>query len=249
MREAPGCFPVETPARRPQPENICERSATALALYCWSGHIRHMLAKPSGAPAYVLGHLWGWQHRKLTTWALELMDVQPTDRILDVGCGVGMALVRLQRAAAGGFVAGLDHSQTMAKLAARRTAAAIARHEVAVVCGDALALPWADRVFDRVCAIETFYYWPDALRGVREACRVLKPGGQLAIVMEASKDAPLLKWAARDNPRCAGARLRLGFRMYSSAEMTAMAQEAGFSEVRCETKARSLGWLCCLARK
>jgi ubiquinone/menaquinone biosynthesis C-methylase UbiE len=208
-----------------------------------------MLGRPTGPLAYVLGHLWGWQHRALTTWALELMAVRPGDRVLDIGCGVGMALARLQSATGTGFAAGVDHSPTMAKQAAWRNRAAIGVGRAAVVCGDALSLPWGDGVFDQVSAMETFYYWRDPLAGLREAHRVLKPGGQLAIVMEASADVMPRRFSTRDHPAQERVRRRVGFRMYGSDEMLALARDAGFASARCETRRRGFGWLCCLAGK
>jgi hypothetical protein len=41
--------------------------------------------KPSGLLGRLLGHIMARGHRPLTDWTLSLMDIQPTDRVLDIG--------------------------------------------------------------------------------------------------------------------------------------------------------------------
>src|SRR5260370_33010975 len=50
--------------------------------------------------------------------------------------------------------------------------------------GSVTALPFPDRTFDIVTAVETHYYWPDLPANVREILRVLKPGGTFALIAE-----------------------------------------------------------------
>jgi trans-aconitate methyltransferase len=46
-------------------------------------------------------------------WAVQLLDVQPTDRVIEVGCGPGVAIAALATRATRGVVVGVDHSQVM----------------------------------------------------------------------------------------------------------------------------------------
>jgi ubiquinone/menaquinone biosynthesis C-methylase UbiE len=134
----------------------------------------------------MLGHVMTFQHKSLTQWAIGLMKVEPRDRVLDIGCGSGMAVGLLAESAKGGFVAGVDYSKDMVALASKRNVEAIERGQVLIQHGDAMALPYEDETFDKVSGIETFYFWPDAMRGLQEAYRVLKPGGEIAITLEMS---------------------------------------------------------------
>src|SRR5688500_9233403 len=86
--------------------------------------------RPVGPFGRLLGHVMALQHKSLTRWTIDLMKVQPADRVLDVGCGGGMAVKLLAQSANQGFVAGLDYSQDMVAQAARRNAKAIARGQV-----------------------------------------------------------------------------------------------------------------------
>ncbi|MDN5805292.1 MAG: methyltransferase domain-containing protein [Microlunatus sp.] len=118
--------------------------------------------------------------------------------------------------------------------------------------GSALDLPFADDSFDVVTAIETLYFWPDPRRGLREALRVLRPGGRLAVALEMTRDAAevptLLQrvFGAKFTQRSAGA----GLSIVSGAELAEMVGDTGFDRIRFAVEPRrSLGWLCVLARK
>jgi demethylmenaquinone methyltransferase / 2-methoxy-6-polyprenyl-1,4-benzoquinol methylase len=100
--------------------------------------------------------------------------VHPGDRVLDACCGTGdLALAALS---AGGRVTGLDFSEGMLDRAQRKS------NDVEWVCGDALALPFADASFDAVTVGFGVRNLENLDRGLQEFHRVLRPGGRLAVL-------------------------------------------------------------------
>ena len=97
--------------------------------------------------------------------------------LLDVGCGDGVIALELVRR--GAIVTGLDADPAMIAAAGRR--AEVERLQLRLVEGRAESLPFPDAGFDRVLAVATLCFVPDAERAVTEMARVLKPGGRLVI--------------------------------------------------------------------
>lgn len=208
--------------------------------------------RPAGRFGRLLGHVMALQHKSLTRWTIGLMKVEPEDRVLDIGCGGGMAVKLLARSASKGFVSGVDYSHDMVAQARRRNSKAIARGQVQIQHGDAMALPYNDETFDKVCGVETFYFWPDPLRGLQEAHRVLKSGGQLTITLEMSKEVAHQTSRIRRffTQRYAARAARIGQRICSGHELVAMLKQAGFRHAFYVSEPnRSLGWLCALGVK
>ena len=208
--------------------------------------------KPSGWFGKMFGHSMAWGHRPLTNWGIGFMDIQPTDRILDVGCGSGMAIKLIARIAVDGFVAGIDYSEVMVQQALKRNAAAVRAGRVEVRHGNISALSYDDEFFDKVIGVETFYFWPDPVANLKEARRVLrspepaegKPGGLVALAMEGSKDSP------NRQEYMAQVALRMEFPIYSGAEMEERLTAAGFSRAWFESAPdKGWGWLCALGVK
>lgn len=102
--------------------------------------------------------------------------------LLEVGCGVGIDLVRF--ANAGALVTGVDLSQTAIDLARQNFAHHGLQAELMVMNGEALEFP-ANK-FDAVYAHGVLQYTADAQKMIGELHRVLKPGGQ-AILMVYNK--------------------------------------------------------------
>jgi SAM-dependent methyltransferase len=205
--------------------------------------IGRQIRKPLGLSGWVLGHLMANEHKHLVNWMLESLNIQSTDYVLDVGCGGGMALKTIAGTASNGFTAGIDYSLAMTKQAARRNSTTIKRGNMSILQGDAMALPFNDGCFNTVCGVETFYFWPEPLSGLKEIWRVLRPGGSVALVMDISKETS-------DASVTVDIGERLGFQVYSGKEMEALLSEAGFSDVTFKAiPERGKGWLCASGAK
>ena len=152
-------------------------------------------------------------------FALELLDVQPADHVLEVGFGHGAAIARLAAAAKDGFVAGVDSSAEMLRMASRLNREGIERKQVELRLGPAEQLPYPDGSFDKALAVHTLYFWPDLLRPFAEMRRVLKPGGRF--VVAARTDAA----ASRSFPESV-------YRFRDAAEIAAALGKTGFVDVR-----------------
>src|ERR1700730_796476 len=146
---------------------------------------RAILMRMFGRPQGILGRLGGLVMARMNAdcgaWVVELLEVRPTDRVLEVGFGPGVVIQHLAKSASDGHVAGVDQSQEMVEQARARNAIAIRNGRVDLRYGLVESLPFDDGSFDKALAINSMQVWPDAVAGLREIRRVMKPGGRIAL--------------------------------------------------------------------
>ncbi len=143
---------------------------------------------PRGVMGLLVGELMVRQHERETAWTVSIADVQPADRVLEIGCGAGKAIGLFAEKATHGFVYGIDLSTTMVKRARERNAQVIRSGRVTLQQGEAAQLPFEEHSFDKVVSIHTFYWWAEEPRVVlTEIFRVLKPGGTLIFTFSNGK--------------------------------------------------------------
>lgn len=135
--------------------------------------------------AFIMAHeTWAQNQR-----AIEALNVQPADHVLDVGCGPGRALSPLAAKASQGRAVGADPSELMVEIAVERNRNLVRAGRVDVAVAGVEALPFPDASFDKVLCVHVVYFWTDLEPALREIRRVLKPGGRLVLLFRTSGDA------------------------------------------------------------
>jgi len=134
--------------------------------------------------AQVQGRLWGaaatdWAHlleplmTPLFESVLSELQVGPETRLLDAGCGSGLALQFAHKREAA--VAGLDASASLLEVARERVPDADLRE------GDLEKLPFPDDTFNAVTAFNSVQYAANPVAALRELRRVAAPGAEVAV--------------------------------------------------------------------
>jgi ubiquinone/menaquinone biosynthesis C-methylase UbiE len=117
-----------------------------------------------------------WRHRLIT----DGTELSPGTRLLEVGCGAGAVLAVLGQEYPGIHLSGVDIEQKQLDFARghlRRSGV-----DAELRRGDALALPFEDESFDHVWTMWLLEHIPDAPAALREARRVLVPGGRITAI-------------------------------------------------------------------
>ncbi|MBI1941970.1 MAG: methyltransferase domain-containing protein [Acidobacteria bacterium] len=134
-------------------------------------------------------------HRPIVEPTLALMDLQPTDRVLDVGCGTGWLCRMIAPQLSQGFCAGIDVSDAMVE---RAQAEGTRLPNVQFLAGGADKIPWQDDFFTKVISVESAYYWPEPAAGISEIHRVLGAGGSAWILINYYLENPYAHhWGAQ----------------------------------------------------
>lgn len=150
--------------------------------------INRQAAAPAGFFGRLLGRIWRREHARLNAEVIELLDVRPKQRVLEIGSGPGEALRAAAGRALGGHVVGVDVSEEMVQMARARNREAVARGEVDVRLGDGTNLGVDDACFDRVFSVHSIYFWKNRDETLSQIAAALAPGGRLVLAYRAEAD-------------------------------------------------------------
>ncbi|MEO8475339.1 MAG: class I SAM-dependent methyltransferase [Chryseolinea sp.] len=139
----------------------------------------------------IQGQLWGKQPKDWATiqeqtansgydHALNFLNVRPSDKVLDIGCGSGLFcnLVR----ATGASITGIDASEALIEEAKRRY------QTINFLVGEMEELPFPDGAFSIVSGFNSFQYAASITNALKEAKRVLVGGGKLVTMIWGNKE-------------------------------------------------------------
>ncbi len=147
--------------------------------------MKPLLMRMFGRPRGSLGGLGGRIMARLNAGcgvrACELLEIAADDTILEIGFGPGVTIDHLSTLVPAGRVAGVDPSPEMVAQAKARNSASIRNGRVDLRLGSVESLPFDDNSFDGALAINSMQVWPDAVAGLQEIRRVMRPGATIAL--------------------------------------------------------------------
>ena len=176
--------------------------------------------KPSGLLGRIVARVMAKETIDENAFALELLQLQPEDTVLEIGCGHGETLARCANVVSRGSLCGIDFSPAMHRYATRRHRKLVAEKRIEFHLGSSDRLPFDDQSFDKVFAVHTIYFWKEPLDHLVEARRVLKPGGRFVLGFRPAEDAGFQATFPSEI-----------YRIRPEAEIAQLAGDAGFAAV------------------
>jgi SAM-dependent methyltransferase len=167
-------------------------------------------------PTGFFGSLAGWimthrpSNRERNRWAVALLDLDDSDRVLEIGCGPGLALELVADRVSQGSVVGLDHSPLMAAWARTRNDAQIRAGRLEVHCGGLESLRGISVPFSKAFSVNVVQFFVNPVEDLRLIRSVIRRGGLLVSVHQprhlgaTSKDALAFADRLVEHKRLAG---------------------------------------------
>jgi ubiquinone/menaquinone biosynthesis C-methylase UbiE len=151
----------------------------------------------------------------------RILDLGPSDAVLDLACGPGLYARRFARGASTREVLGLDLSWPMLRYGARK-AGAIGIENLTFTHGDAHHLPFRDDSLDAVNCCGALHLFPDVRQALRELQRVIRPKGRFSTAVFLARDRDPLSGLVRASDK------RTGLHRFHKPELESLLDEAGF---------------------
>ena len=182
------------------------------------------LANPSGFVGGIMAVNMNRSDSDLNRETIGLLNIKLGDRILEVGFGGGAAIGQMARLVENGLVAGIDISESMVQRGLARFKKHVSRGTVQLKRADASQIPYETGYFDKACSVMSVFFWREPVACLKEINRVLKSGGRMVLAVRAKE------WMDRFPPA------RHGFAVYNDDQLWGLFNEAGFSDIRTETR-------------
>jgi ubiquinone/menaquinone biosynthesis C-methylase UbiE len=144
---------------------------------------------PTGLLGLLIARVMAKETAEANTQLLSLLELQPTDHVLEIGFGHGRTVERAAFAVPQGFVAGIDLSDDMVRMATKRLRSLIDAGRAELRRGDSAGLPYDGDRFHKAYSLHTLYFWSNPVEHLREVHRVLKPAGRFVLGFTPGEDA------------------------------------------------------------
>lgn len=118
------------------------------------------------------------------SWALSHLAIEPDERLLEIGCGRGVAIALIAERLAGGHIVGLDRSDSAVQAANERNAAAVTAGKVEILQSALADYTTAAARFDKIFAINVNLFWLEAMRELAMMKPLFASGGRLFLFFE-----------------------------------------------------------------
>lgn len=140
--------------------------------------------RPTGFWGKIVGFILAHRPSNLerNAWAISLLNLQPSDRVLEIGFGPGVTIQKMSEMVSHGVIWGIDHSEVMFRQASKRNQRAIATGRVRLALTSVSQLPAFDGPFDKILDVNGYQFWPNQIEGLRGLREQLRPGGIIALV-------------------------------------------------------------------
>ena len=124
----------------------------------------------------------------------KIKDAGEAPRVLDVACGTGDFSIAIAKAVGKGEVIGVDISKEMLEVMRQKVLKNKLESIISQEVGDGEALRFPEGSFDRVVNAFGIRNFENREKGLREALRVLKPGGRLVILELSRPQNKIIRW-------------------------------------------------------
>lgn len=111
----------------------------------------------------------------------QTLELESHHHVLEIGFGPGKLLNSMASITSQGHIEGIDFSDAMFDEAKKNNRDSIKAGRVHLQKGNCQNMPFSDGTFDRVCAVNTLYFWKPPEPYLAEIHRVLKSGGRLVL--------------------------------------------------------------------
>jgi cyclopropane fatty-acyl-phospholipid synthase-like methyltransferase len=112
-------------------------------------------------------------------WAVDVLAVEPDDRLLEVGCGHGVAVSLVCERLDGGHITAIDRSQKMIDMASERNRECVESCKATLQTATFEEADLGSRSFDKIFAIHVAAFWRRPAENLGAARERLAPGGAL----------------------------------------------------------------------
>lgn len=182
--------------------------------------------KPHGEEGFETIANMNANHREISEFAFECIDVEDDDNILDIGCGGGVNIEKFLKITSNN-VDGLDYSEISVEASTKQNQKAVDAGRCKIIQADVSAMPIEDKSYDLTTAFETIYFWPDIKETFKEVLRIIKPAGRFMIAQGTDGNHPDdEKWLSTVE----------GMSLYTAPELEEYLLDAGFKSVKSHVK-------------
>ena len=148
-------------------------------------------------------------------WAVEQLDIQPADRILEIGCGHGFAAALICDRLSTGHLTAIDRSDKMIAIAGNRNAACLDAGKLDFQTASLEDADFGGARFDKIFAFNVNVFWTEPGKGLDRIQSWLAPGGTFSLFYM----PPTAEWVS-----------------YYGDSLNATLQAAGFTPANVRTK-------------